>query len=162
MTVVNIEKDPATCTMTITAEFDATIERTWQLWDDPRQLERWWGPPTYPATVTEHNLVAGGRVAYTMTGPEGDTHGGLWIVTSVGAPNRLEIEDWFADEHGEANREMPMTLMTVTLAERANDGTIATITSKFASAEAMHQLIEMGMEEGMLAAAAQMDAIVAE
>ena len=47
--------------MTITAEFDATVERSWQLWADPRQLERWWGPPTYPATVVEHDLVPGGR-----------------------------------------------------------------------------------------------------
>ena len=51
MTVTNVHKDPEALTMTITAEFDAPVERVWQLWADPRQLERWWGPPTYPATV---------------------------------------------------------------------------------------------------------------
>jgi hypothetical protein len=52
MTVMAVQKDPQNLTMTLTAEFDAPPMRVWQLWSDPRQLERWWGPPTYPATVT--------------------------------------------------------------------------------------------------------------
>ena len=60
MTVTNVTRTPTPCTMTITAEFDAPVERVWQLWADPRQLERWWGPPTYPATVVDHDLAAGG------------------------------------------------------------------------------------------------------
>ena len=43
MTVTAIRKDPDTLSMTLTADFDATPERVWQLWADPRQLERWWG-----------------------------------------------------------------------------------------------------------------------
>ena len=59
MTVTSVRKDPEALTMTITAELDATVERAWQLWADPRQLERWWGPPTYPATVVDHDLGHG-------------------------------------------------------------------------------------------------------
>ena len=72
MTVTSVHKDPEALTMTITAEFDAPVEQVWQMWADPRQLERWWGPPTYPATVVDHDLTPGGRVTYFMTGPEGD------------------------------------------------------------------------------------------
>ena len=72
MTVTAVRKDPQTLTMTLEAEFDAVAERVWQLWADPRQLERWWGPPTYPATFTRHDLAPGSRVEYHMTGPEGD------------------------------------------------------------------------------------------
>ena len=71
MTVIGIEKDLDALTMTVNAEFDAAVERTWQLWSDPRQLERWWGPPTYPATVVDHDLAPGALVTYFMTGPEG-------------------------------------------------------------------------------------------
>jgi uncharacterized protein YndB with AHSA1/START domain len=63
MTVTGIRKDPGSRTMTLDAEFDAAPERVWQLWADPRQLERWWGPPTYPATVDRHDL----RPAATST-----------------------------------------------------------------------------------------------
>ena len=56
MTVTAVRKDPAARRMTLEAEFAASAARVWQLWADPRQLERWWGPPTHPATVTAHDL----------------------------------------------------------------------------------------------------------
>jgi uncharacterized protein YndB with AHSA1/START domain len=56
MTITSVQKDTEALSMTLAAEFDAPTERVWQLWDDPRELERWWGPPTYPATVTSHDL----------------------------------------------------------------------------------------------------------
>ena len=43
MTVTNVDKDLDARTLTITAEFDAPLERVWELWADPRKLERWWG-----------------------------------------------------------------------------------------------------------------------
>ena len=102
MTVTDVVKDPENRTMTITAEFGAPVERVWQIWADPRQLERWWGPPTYPATVVDHDLSPGGAVNYFMTGPEGDKHAGWWRVSAVVPPNRLEFEDGFADGEGRA------------------------------------------------------------
>ena len=42
MAVTRVAKDPTALTMTIVAEFDATPERVWELWENPRQLERWW------------------------------------------------------------------------------------------------------------------------
>ena len=54
MTVTDVRKDPAAASMAITAEFDAAADQVWQLWEDPRLLERWWGPPSYPATVVDH------------------------------------------------------------------------------------------------------------
>jgi hypothetical protein len=95
MSVTNVHKDTEALTMTVTAEYDVAVERAWQLWNDPRQLERWWGPPTYPATVVEH------------------------------------------------------------------DGTIMTIHTAFPSLEAMHRLIDMGMEEGLRAAMGQIDGLLA-
>ena len=74
--VTSVVKKRDARTMTITAHFDAPIDRVWKVWSDPRQLERWWGPPTYPAIVSEHDLTPGGTVTYAMTGPEGDRHGG--------------------------------------------------------------------------------------
>jgi hypothetical protein len=71
MTVTDVRKDPAALTMTVASEWDAPIARVWQLWADPRKLERWWGPPTYPATVVEHDLRPGGKVSYFMTSPRG-------------------------------------------------------------------------------------------
>ena len=107
MSTITVEKDTEALSFTITARFDAPLERVWQVWSDPRQLERWWGPPTYPATVTEHDLTPGGRVAYYMTGPEGDRHHGWWEVLAVEAPHRLEFDDGFAEPDGTQGRRRP-------------------------------------------------------
>ncbi|MDP9072372.1 MAG: SRPBCC domain-containing protein [Actinomycetota bacterium] len=160
MTVTSVNKNPETLTMTITAEFDAPMGRVWQLWADPRQLERWWGPPTYPATVLDHNLTPGGSVTYLMTGPDGDQPRGWWRVLAVDAPHRLEFEDGFADDAGELNPDMPTTNTRVTLNDLPNRGTRMTIETTFPSAEAMEQLVSMGMEEGMVSAMGQIDEVL--
>jgi uncharacterized protein YndB with AHSA1/START domain len=55
---------------------------------------------------------------------------------------------------------MPTTIATVTIAE--GDGvTKMTIESKFGSREGMEQVIEMGMEQGMVEALGQIDALLA-
>ena len=160
MTVTSVEKDPVALTLTITSELAATVERAWQLWADPRQLERWWGPPTYPATVVDHDLSPGGAVNYFMTSPEGEKHAGWWRVSAAVPPNRLEFEDGFADGEGRPNPDMPVTVVAVTLADRDGGGTRMEITSTFATVEAMEQLLAMGMDEGITAAMGQIDAIL--
>jgi uncharacterized protein YndB with AHSA1/START domain len=162
MTVTNVEKDRDQLTMTITSEFDAPVARVWQLWDDPRQLERWWGPPEYPATFVDHDLVAGGRVSYFMTGPEGDQPHGWWSVTAVDAPRHLEFEDGFAHENGTPDPDMPVMSMRVSIDELPSGGTRMAIETKFASVEAMEQIVTMGMEEGMASALGQIDGLLAE
>ena len=162
MTVTSVQKDPERLTMLVTVELDASVERAWQLWADPRQLERWWGPPTYPATVVDHDLAPGGRVTYFMTGPEGDKSQGWWQVLAVEPPRRLELRDGFADDSGAPNDAMPTMNMVVTLTEGGSGGTVMAIETRFPSLEAMEQLVSMGMEEGMAAALGQIDGILAE
>lgn len=160
MTVTNVEKDVETLTLMITADLDAPIRRAWQLWADPRQLERWWGPPTYPATFVEHDLSPGGVVTYFMTGPEGDQPKGWWRLLEVDAPNHLEFEDGLADEDGHPNPNMPTMTIRADLRHRPGGGTRMTITTRFSSLSDMEKIIEMGMEEGMSAAIEQMDDIL--
>ena len=160
MSVTSVNKDPEALTMTLTASFDAPVERVWQVWADPRLLERWWGPPTYPATVSDHDLTPGGRVAYVMTGPEGDRHAGWWRVLSVEPPHHLAFEDGFADDAGEPNPDLPVTRVRVVLSERADGGTTMTIETAFATIEAMEQLLAMGVEEGMRSALGQVDELL--
>jgi len=161
MTVTNIHKDTDAATMSITAEFDADSDRVWQLWADPRLLERWWGPPEYPATVVEHDLSPGGRVTYYMRGSEGDRSYGVWRVIETDTSKRIVFEDAFADAEGNANTEMPVSVIEVSFSDRSGGGTTMTILTNFPSPEAMQQLLEMGMEEGIAAAMGQIDALLA-
>ena len=162
MTVTAVQKDPRARTMTLTAEFDATPERVWQLWADPRQLERWWGPPTYPATFTRHDLAPGSHVEYHMTGPEGDQPKGYWDIVETDPPRRLVFRDGFAHDDGTPNQDLPEGEARVTIEEIGDGRTRMSIESIFESTEAMEQVLAMGMEEGLRQAVGQIDAILAE
>lgn len=151
-----------TATFTVAVEYDADPERIWRLWADPRQLERWWGPPTHPATVTDHDLTAGGIVRYYMTSPEGEKFGGGWRVVRSDGPHLLEFEDYFADDAGDEDPDLPVSRSTVAI-ERSDAGrTRMTIRTRYASAEAMEKVLEMGMQEGITLALGQIDALLAE
>lgn len=161
MTTPIVEKDIDNATLTVTTEFDAPLEHVWQLFADPRKLEKWWGPPTYPATVHQHEFRPGGKVVYSMTGPEGDTHYGVWNVIAVNAPNSFEVEDAFADESGSPNPELPANVMRYEFTEADGRTRMRTV-ARYASPEALQQVLEMGMEEGMLQAMSQIDGVLAE
>ena len=160
MTVTGVDKDFENLTLTLTADFAAPVERVWRLWADPRQLERWWGPPTYPATVEEHDLAPGGKVTYYMTGPEGDRHHGWWEIVSVDAPTSLEFLDGFSDADGAPTDAMPVITGRVRISEN-DGGSRMVVTSTFRSRENMEQLLQMGMDEGMEGAMGQIDALLA-
>jgi uncharacterized protein YndB with AHSA1/START domain/pimeloyl-ACP methyl ester carboxylesterase len=162
VTVTTVRKDPQALTMSIDAEFDAPPERVWQLWADPRQLERWWGPPTYPATFTSHDLAPGSRVEYHMTGPEGDQPRGFWEIVEVNPPRSLVFRDGFANDDGSPSTDLPLTTARVTIEQLGGGRTRMTIESVFPSTQAMEQVLSMGAEEGLKQAVGQIDAILAE
>ena len=160
MPVTDVQHDLDTLTLTITADFAAPVERIWQVYADPRQLEKVWGPPTYPATVVDHDLTPGGRMTYFMTGPEGDKHAGYWQITSVDEPRSFSFTDGFADLDFNPNPDMPVSTSVYTFAEH-DGGTRATYVSTYESAEALQQVLDMGMIEGATSAISQIDDLVA-
>jgi uncharacterized protein YndB with AHSA1/START domain len=147
MSVIRVEKDLDNLSLTLFAEFDAPIDRVWQLWADPRQLERWWSPPSHSSTFTEHELTAGARTTYFMTGPDGEKHHGSWRIEEADPPHRLRIKDDDVDAEGNPEDGGP-TAMTVTIAETNGTATMS-IQTHFGDRESMEQTIETGFEQGM-------------
>jgi len=162
MTVTAVRKDPENLTMTLDAEFEASPERVWQLWADPRQLERWWGPPGYPATFTAHDFRVGGRSEYYMTGPEGPTPFlGFWEIVELDPPRRMTIKDGFVESERSPDLPGPGA-MNVTIEPIGDGRTRMSIENVFPDTAAMEQLLAMGQEEGLKQAVGQIDQILAE
>ncbi len=120
MPVTDVKHDLDALTLTITADFAAPVERIWQVYADPRQLEKIWGPASYPATVVDHDLTPGGRVTYYMTGPEGDKHAGYWLVGEVDEPRSFAFQDGFADLDFNPVPDLPLSANVYTFT--AHDG----------------------------------------
>lgn len=147
--------------MTFVAEFDAGVERVWQVWEDPRQLERWWGPPTWPATFERHDFVVGGGSRYFMTGPEGEKARAWWTMTAIEAPHRLAFDDGFAGDDGEPLASTEPIRLVVTL-EALGAGSRMTTVATFANTEHLDQMVAMRMDEGLSMAIGQIDTLLAE
>jgi len=162
MPVTAVRKDPERLTLTIEAEFDASVDRIWELWTDPRKLERWWGPPTYPASFTKHDLAPGSRVEFQMTGPAGDQPYGYWDVLEVEPLRRILFRDGCANADGTPDTGLPINTVRVDIEEVAQGRTRMSIEIAFPSTEAMEQVLVRGTEEGLNLAVSQIDAILAE
>lgn len=161
MPVTSVEKDLDQLTLTIVADFAAPVSRLWDAYADPRQIERFWGPPSYPATFLRHDAAPGGRSVYKMTGPQGDESYGCWEWTDVTPHHSFDVIDWFADETGAPNTSLPATRMAFVF-EETSDGSRLITTSRFDSVDQLNQLVEMGMLEGMKEAMSQIDTVLAD
>lgn len=161
MPVTDVTHDLDTLTLTITAEFAAPVERVWQVYADPRQLEQVFGPPTYPATFVEHDLRTGGRAHYFMTSPEGERYYGWWRVTAADEPNRFEFEDGFAaDDSFAPLDDMPVSKNVYSF-EAVDGGTRAVFVGTYDSVEGLQKVLDMGVVEGSTSAINQIDTLLA-
>jgi uncharacterized protein YndB with AHSA1/START domain len=159
MPIVEIHKDPKALTMAVVAQFAAPVARVWAAYADPRQLERFWGPPEWPATFLRHDFVVGGRSEYVMKGPDGAQSRGFFEFVSVDAPHAFEVLDGFLGADGAPAPGMPTMRIRFTFQPHDGGTRMVTLTT-FPSLEAMEQLLSMGMEEGLKAATSQIDGVL--
>jgi uncharacterized protein YndB with AHSA1/START domain len=159
MPVTDVSTDPQNLTMTLTADFAAPVERVWSAFTDPRQLERFWGPPGWPATFTEFDRSVGGHVRYYMTSPQGEKSAGSWEFLAIEEPRRFEVIDSFVGDDGQPLEGFPS--MRSTYDFTATDaGTRMTTVTYFDSADALEQVVAMGAVEGSTMAMNQLDAVL--
>ncbi|NHB84798.1 SRPBCC domain-containing protein [Tessaracoccus sp. HDW20] len=160
MPLTDATHDLESRTIILTADFAAPVERVWQVYADPRQLERVWGPPTHPATFVDHDLAPGGRMNYFMTGPDGERYYGFWRVTEVDSPRSFTFEDGFAvDETFAENTDLPVSINTYRF-EPNGGHTTMTAVSVYPTAESLQQVLDMGMIEGATSAINQIDGLL--
>lgn len=161
MPITSVSKDPEALTMTVVAEFPVPVQRLWDAYADPRQLEKFWGPVEWPATFTRHDFATGGRSDYYMTGPEGEKSAGYWKYIAVNPGSSFEVEDGFANADGTEHEGLPAMRMVFTFEPTDGGARVSTVTH-FESHEALETVLGMGMEEGMTSAMSQMDAVITD
>lgn len=159
MPVTDVHHDLDSLTLTVTAQFAAAVQRIWEIYADPRQLERIWGPPGFPATVVDHNLIPGGRVTYFMTGPDGERYHGFWEVLETDEPHSFLYRDGFSDETFTPDPELPFSTCTSSFSAEGG-GTRAVYMTRYDSREALQTVLDMGVEEGARASIDQIDALL--
>ena len=144
----NVVADTAARTITVSRVYAAPRERVFRAFTEPEHLARWWGPEGWQIETHAHELAPGGVWHYVLRGPEGMESWSKATYREVTPPARLVYSDTFSDAAGNAVEGMPAMVITIEFAERDGQTTV-TSTSQFASEEALRQVVEMGVAEGI-------------
>lgn len=160
---VKVTKDLDNNVLIIEREFDAPKEKVWQAYADQATFEKWWGPEGWETKAKEFDFVPGGRVHYGMECVDknqgdwfGQTSWGVMVMESVDAPNSFTYVDYFADEAGNLNKEMPALTVTNEFTE---ENGVAKLTSRSVAdnPEQIEELLKMGMIEGFTSQLLKLD-----
>jgi uncharacterized protein YndB with AHSA1/START domain len=155
MPVTSVIKDPEALTLTVVADFDAPVRRLWDAYLDPRQIERFWSPPSLPTVFVRHDGYPGGRSEWQMTTPDGNVVKLSWIWGAIDELKSFEALDGDGPPiHGPVR-------MVFTFEETSTGSRVST-TSYFDSPVNYQDAIDMDMDEGMRQAMSQMDAVLTD
>ena len=167
MNELKVTKDLENKTLTLTRDFDGSIDKVWRAFADKETFEKWWGPEGWETTTTEFDFTPGGRVHYGMKCVDedqgewfGQSSWGMMLIDSVDAPNRFTYRDYFSDESGTLNQDMP-TLSVTNQCVEENGKTKFTSVSQAESADQIEELLKMGMVEGFTSQLSKLDAMLA-
>ncbi|RXZ02826.1 SRPBCC domain-containing protein [Fictibacillus sp. S7] len=135
--------------------FDAPRTLVFQAFSDPGHLANWWGPKGWQTEIREFDFKPGGVWYYCMKcmdKNQGEFYGqescGKAFYEEIAAPERLVYKDTFVDSNGNRMENMPELLITMEFVEQ-NDKTNVITRTTFATEEALQQVKEMGIIEGV-------------
>jgi uncharacterized protein YndB with AHSA1/START domain len=142
----------------ITRTFRAPPRTVWEVWTNPRHVEKWWAPTSRDCTVSSAvaDVKVGGTYRYVTRVSTGDEFAFVGKYVELTPPSRLVYTQIFEPmaEAGEA-------VVTVTFEERPGGTTFMRSTELYPSAEALEAALASGMESGMRETLDQLDALAA-
>jgi len=154
MAEVNVTKDLENKTLKVEFVANGPKDKVWQAYTNKEQFEKWWGPEGWDTTAKKFDFTPGGRVHYGMKCVDenqgewfGQTSWGLMEIQSMDEGNSFTYKDYFSDESGTPNQEMPKMTVTNTFTEEDGKTRVVSLCVA-ASAEQIEKQIEMGMVEG--------------
>ena len=111
----------------ITRTFNASRQRVFRAWKDPKMFTRWWGPNGFTVPFCKIDFKKGGVVHYAMRSPEGRDFWSKGTYLDIVEPELIAVSDSFSDEKGNIvpatqygmspDTQLEM-LLTVTFTER--------------------------------------------
>lgn len=167
MSDVKVTKDLENKKLIIEFEANGPKAKVWQAYADKDLFAKWWGPEGWETTVKEFSLTPGGKIHYGMKCVDenqgdwfGQTSWGLMDIKEVHPTDSFTYMDYFSDEVGTHNTDMPALKITNEFIEE--NGKTKIISTSFAdSAEQIEQLIKMGMVEGFSSQLNKLDKLFA-
>jgi uncharacterized protein YndB with AHSA1/START domain len=134
--------------LVISRTFNAPRALVFEAFAECRHLKHWWGPRQWPLASCEMDFREGGEWSYCMKGPEGQLACSKAIFQEIRIPHRIVYQDFFLDENGKVNPDLPSGWVTFEFVEV--DGTTKMAgRTRYMHASDLQTVLDMGMIEGM-------------
>lgn len=140
--------------------FKAPRKLVYEAFSKCEHLENWWGPREWPLSSCEMDFREGGSWTYCMQGPDGTLACGKADYQRIVASELIEYEDYFLDENGEVNEELPSGYVTFKFADH-EEGTEVTGRTEYPAATDLQTVLEMGVVEGMTETMGRLEELLA-
>lgn len=157
----SFQTDMQTNRLTIQREFDAPKDLVWDCYTKAELLDQWFAPEPFTAKTKSMAFEEGGHWHFAMVDPDGNEHWVRFDYKSITPKDGYRAQDAFSDADGSINRDMPVSTWEVTF-EDASPRTLVQIISTYETPEALQQVIDMGMKEGMEATLSGLDKLLAK
>jgi uncharacterized protein YndB with AHSA1/START domain len=152
-------KDLKTKSILVSREFDAPIELVWRAFTESEILDQWWGPAPWRTETKFQDFSVGGYWLYAMVSPENERHWGRMNYLAIDIYKNFQLEDVFCDENGNLNTELPISKGSNVFTSTAT-GTLVEFKMNYSTEEQLHQLVEMGFEQGITACMEQLNQLI--
>ncbi len=145
---------PSDREIVITRVFDAPRQLVFEAWTKPEHVRQWYGPSFLTMTVCEIDLRVGGQWRYVLQAADGREYAFSGEYREIVSPERLVSTEWYEAIPGADY------LVTAAFDEHAGKTTLTTHL-RYRSQEYRDGHINAGMEDGMRATLARLDAHLA-
>jgi uncharacterized protein YndB with AHSA1/START domain len=142
-------------TLVLERVFNAPQALVFKAYTDAEHLKHWWGPRGWEVPYCKVDFRVGGVWHYMMKcmdKNQGDYYGmeswGKGIYKEIAEPKKIGYTDYFSDKDANINEDLPSTDVTVEFIEE-NGKTKIVSRAKYVSPEALKQVMDMGMLEGI-------------
>ena len=146
-------------TLTIKREFAAKRQLVWDCYTKSELLDRWFAPKPLTTKTKHMDFREGGHWHYAMVEPNGQEYWGRSDYQTIHPIDNYTALDGFCDDTGALNPELPRSKWDVSFSDGATHTLVVTVVS-YTSAEALQQVINMGMKEGLTSTLERLDELL--
>ncbi|MEZ2335486.1 SRPBCC domain-containing protein [Mucilaginibacter sp. RCC_168] len=146
-------------TLTIRREFLADRQLIWDCYTKSELLDRWFAPKPLTTRTKSMDFREGGHWHYAMVEPNGTEYWGYTEYVKIKPIDYYTSLDAFSNAEGEINKDLPRAEWLVTFTDKEENALVETIVT-YKSLSDLEQVIQMGMEQGMMATLEKLDELL--
>ena len=151
--------DMQTNKITIRREFNAPKSVVWDCYTKAELLDQWFAPEPFVTKTKSMAFREGGHWHFAMVDPDSNEHWVRFDYEKISPSDHYRAQDAFSDASGSVNRDLPVSTWDVTFEDRA-PRTLVQIVSTYETPEALQQVVDMGMKEGLEATLSALDKLL--